>query len=179
MVEWDPDGREPPSAPLTHPDAVKQVAYTSDSRRLVTGDTAGTIRVWDVETRALLREFAAGANVFSLAISPDDELVAVGTVNGWGVWRLDGDGVRVYGATQPTSAVYGMRFIEPGRLLVVGETGRNHGITCHNTRLWRPVGIQTTEHGSMMGLSGPSATPVVHAVTATGHLTRRVLASPD
>jgi WD40 repeat protein len=178
VVEWDPEGLGPPSRPLKHPTTVKALTYIDNGRRLVTGDYAGGVRVWDLATGASVHEFTVGANVTSLAASADDELVAVGTVSGWEVRRLDG-GEAVFTSPAGCGTIGGIRFVEPGRLLVVGEVGLNRGITCYNTRLWRIVGTSVEQDGGLMGVSGPASGPTVHLVTATGQLARRRVISPD
>ena len=73
-------------------------AFTSDGRRLVTAGEAGSVVVWDAHTFAHLRTLGAppgassappgqntgvsGAEVFRLAVSPDDRLIAAVRLDG-------------------------------------------------------------------------------------------------
>jgi WD40 repeat protein len=93
--------------PLPHPGEVHAVAFSPDSKRLVTGSGDGTARLWDVAKGEELMAFRGhrGA-VRAVAFSPDGQRLATGgddgTVRIWDVGsgqqlrQLDGhaDGVR-------------------------------------------------------------------------------------
>jgi WD40 repeat protein/class 3 adenylate cyclase len=55
------------------------LAFTSDGRRLVTGDTGGNVIIWNVQTRVAVRRLRVADPVTWLAISPDQRLLAVQT----------------------------------------------------------------------------------------------------
>jgi WD40 repeat protein len=58
---------------------VESIAFTPDSRFVVTGSRDGELRTWDSATGRLLRSVAAQGDVFGVAVSPDGRLVATGT----------------------------------------------------------------------------------------------------
>jgi WD40 repeat protein/class 3 adenylate cyclase/tRNA A-37 threonylcarbamoyl transferase component Bud32 len=60
------------------------VAFTAGGRRLVTGGFAGTVTIWDVQTRTVVRRLRFGGRVFSTVVSPDGRLLAV-------MWQREGD----------------------------------------------------------------------------------------
>jgi WD40 repeat protein len=53
------------------------MAFTSDGRRLVTGGIAGTVTIWDVRSRAVVRRLRFSGPVAAVAVSPDGRLLAI------------------------------------------------------------------------------------------------------
>jgi WD40 repeat protein len=97
------------------------IAFTSDGRRLVTGGIAGTVTIWDVATRAVVRRLRFAAPVYATAISPDGRLLAViRHAAGERDARVEVRAL-VSGATLYTRTVRGgagdLRFSEDGRAL--------------------------------------------------------------
>jgi uncharacterized delta-60 repeat protein len=66
-----------------HHSRVSSVAVSSDGLIVASGDTSGTVRVWERSTRRLLHEFH-GENYYvdSLAVSPDGKVLASGANSG-------------------------------------------------------------------------------------------------
>jgi len=73
---WDADNGEPLAALEGHTGQVNALAFSSDGRRLVSGSTDGTVRIWDVPTANELIRFETPGEVGAVAISPDDRHVA-------------------------------------------------------------------------------------------------------
>ena len=68
------------------------VAFTPDGNRLVTGSFDGSLRIWDLTTRSLLRTIDVGVGdvgVDSVAVSPDGTRIAAGMTDGSaGIWEV-------------------------------------------------------------------------------------------
>ncbi len=59
--------------------AVNAVAVSPDGRVLATGDSSGTVRLWDARTRQVIRTLTSGiSSVLSLGFSPDGTMLAAG-----------------------------------------------------------------------------------------------------
>ena len=70
-----------------HTNHVTSVAFSPDSKILVSGSFDGTIKLWDVATRRSITTLPTGP-VFSLALSPDGTMIAIGSnykVNLWDI----------------------------------------------------------------------------------------------
>ncbi|KAF8553461.1 WD40 repeat-like protein [Imleria badia] len=58
---------------------VDSLSVTSDGTRIIGGDENGCIRVWDVESHEVVQEWTHPESFCEIAISPDDQLIAVGS----------------------------------------------------------------------------------------------------
>ncbi len=48
---WDPQtGHRCPYTPMRHPSDIRELAFSADGTRLVSGDAAGNVKVWDTRT---------------------------------------------------------------------------------------------------------------------------------
>jgi WD40 repeat protein len=63
--------------PARNGDFAEPMAFTSDGHRLVTGGVAGTVTIWDVASRAVVRRLRFPGPVAAVAISPDGRLLAI------------------------------------------------------------------------------------------------------
>jgi WD40 repeat protein len=69
---------------------VRALAFSSDGRLALSGDTVGTVCLWDVSSGELLRTFSVGAPIASLRFSPDDRTVLTSDTNGSvALWPVD------------------------------------------------------------------------------------------
>jgi WD40 repeat protein len=107
---------------------VYQLAFTADGQRLVSGGSDGHVKLWDVASGNLAKNFVAGespAPVFTVAPSPDGTRIATAgedrvvrlwdVASGQVVRELNGHG----------DAVYQVAFNAAGtRLLSCGHSGR-------------------------------------------------------
>lgn len=63
--------------------SVMSLAVCPDGRRLLAGGKDGVIRVWDLQTRELLKELPGqSTGIYSLAVSPDGKQFASGNMEG-------------------------------------------------------------------------------------------------
>ena len=76
---------------FTFEDSVKDIAITSDSRYLISGDDGGNLTVWDIlQGKQIFTSNRAKSAILKVAISPDDQLFAAGNETGdVCVWQLD------------------------------------------------------------------------------------------
>ncbi|HZU98323.1 MAG TPA: hypothetical protein VFF73_16575, partial [Planctomycetota bacterium] len=84
VVLWDTEGAAPPAV-LGQPDGGKKahcVAVSPDARLAASSGGGGTVRLWDLAARSLVREIRLGADVVSLAFSGDGSFVAAGGPDG-------------------------------------------------------------------------------------------------
>ena len=123
---------------LNHPKAgVISVAATSDGSRIATGDSQGTVRLWDRAAQRLLREWrgqeAGGGYVWATHFSPDDSLLAtsVGAYADPGEVRLwDMKEERIAGVVRHAAGcVFDLTFSRDGRRLATASWDRT-------VRLW-------------------------------------------
>jgi WD40 repeat protein len=67
-----------------HGNSVEDIAFSFDGRRLMSGSRDRTIKVWDVASGTLLgAPLELGEIVFDFAVSPDDRLLAIATVDNY------------------------------------------------------------------------------------------------
>jgi len=65
------------------------VAFSPDQKLLVSGQVEGTIKLIDVSTGAITRKWHAEAQLRSLAISPDGNVLATGLRKDVKIWKLE------------------------------------------------------------------------------------------
>ena len=73
---------------------VMSIAFTPDSRFVISGHVDGTVRVWSVEATRVVQQVTccAGTWARALAVSPDSRLLATGGQNGEiALWQLGAD----------------------------------------------------------------------------------------
>lgn len=93
--------------------------FTRDSRHLITASPNDPVIIWDVATaKEVQRLPALGTNHHSVALSPDERLLAVGSLDGTiKIWDLSGR--RLVKPFRPqTIPIYGLRFWDRGKTLL-------------------------------------------------------------
>jgi WD40 repeat protein len=98
------------------------VAFARDGRRLLTGDDAGRLWIWDDSDGRLLGTIDVGAPVLALAIAPDGRTIAIGCRDERvRLWDLEARApARRY---RLSGAVLSLDFSKDGRYLAVGASG--------------------------------------------------------
>ncbi|KAF8838580.1 WD40 repeat-like protein [Paxillus ammoniavirescens] len=80
---WDVENGEEEGMSMEHTGWVQGLAVTRDGKWILTGGWDKILRAWDVETHQLTAEWGGhGAAIRSIALSPDDQLVASGDSEG-------------------------------------------------------------------------------------------------
>jgi WD40 repeat protein len=93
----DPDRRNYTVLGGHHRD-VSIVVFSPDGKSLVSGDSSGVIRLWEVASAKVKRQFKNGeGTILSMAFSPDGRLVAAGGMMPLRIWSLeDGKELRTF-----------------------------------------------------------------------------------
>ena len=97
----------------------QSVVFSGDGKTLVTGDSVGTLRFWDLATGTPRRKLQAGQNigVTGLARSPDGRLLATVDSAGWlRLWKAD-TGETAGGPPQRFGRGFGLAFCDGGALV--------------------------------------------------------------
>jgi WD40 repeat protein len=92
--------------------------FTRDSRLLITASANDPVIIWDVATASELERLPGlGTNNHSVALSPDERLLAVGSLDGTiRIWDLTGQ--RLVKEFRPQSLpIFGLRFWDGGKTL--------------------------------------------------------------
>jgi len=115
-----------------HEGAVRSLAVSPDGRRIVSGSSDGTLRLWDAETGEALVDPMRGhqGEIFSVAFSPDGNRIASGgsdhTLRVWDPMTGEQIGSPLFGHN---GGVYSVTFSPDGRHIL---SGGGDG----NLRLW-------------------------------------------
>jgi WD40 repeat protein len=91
-----------------HAYLVNSVAYSPDGRRLASGSSNGSVKVWDVDTRAEILEFHYTYGIAGLAFSPDGRRLAAAAGNNIvKVWDLttEDEALVLHGHTDTVASV--------------------------------------------------------------------------
>jgi WD40 repeat protein len=120
---WDPQGpsRRPAYAALPIPAAPYGAPFTADSRRLFTASASAPVIVWDVATAGEVeRIHALGTNHLSVALSPDEQWLATGSLDGRiQIWDLRNRSVVAHFQASPMGIpIYALRFLVRDRSLL-------------------------------------------------------------
>jgi WD40 repeat protein len=108
-----------PSAVLRHDAPVGTAAFSPDGKLVATGDDAGNVQVWEVETATVRQRLKHGARVTAVRFSPDGSRIATASYDGSvAAWSLEGQQWRT--TTDPLERVVTLEYNPDGRQLVAG-----------------------------------------------------------
>jgi WD40 repeat protein len=165
---------------------IASVAFSPDERLLAAADGEGTIGIWNVGSRRLVRTleagvdelFDTGSGVGNVAFSPDGRtLVFAGADGGIRTWRLDSRTPQRRRLGRHGDAVQALAFAPDGRLLATGAD--NGTIRFWNVDAGGPVGRERRAHvrgvnglafsadGKRLATAGGDGTVKLWAVGAT------------
>jgi WD40 repeat protein len=123
---WNQHGQRSSGQP-THVVLPMQVApfgapFTSDSRRLITASRTALVTIWDVATATERERIPAlGTNNQSVALSPDEQMLAVGGSDGSiKVWDVNGRRLMKQFQAHDSIPIWKLRFLDRGKTLLSG-----------------------------------------------------------
>jgi WD40 repeat protein/transcriptional regulator with XRE-family HTH domain len=149
---WRDDGKRLDLVWQAHTAAVQALAFSPDEQALATGSWDGTIKLWNLESGALLWLGQHTGSIHRLVFTPDGRTLASGgddaTIRLWDV----STGEHLKALSCKSSAVYALAWSPDGSLLAGGSfDGSIH--------LWEMQGGQAAWPGAathiLMGHSGP------------------------
>jgi len=116
-----------------HTGTVTAVATSPSGELLVSAGTDGTLRLWDGNGNALVRQFASlDDRVLAVAFSPDGQTILSGGADGVGrLWNLDGE--QLWREAWHRDSITAVAFSPDGRWVATSSDDRT-------ARLWDPQG---------------------------------------
>jgi WD40 repeat protein len=122
---WDWEGRRRLNTLPGHSGGINALAFAPDGSRLVSGDSAGIVKVWEVTTgqeRASLRACEPGAGLTAIVISPDGALFVTAGFLDRSVRLWDAASGEPRGELPRTdSSVTGLAFSPDGTILAMAR----------------------------------------------------------
>jgi RNA polymerase sigma factor (sigma-70 family) len=134
VTVWDAETGKVLWANQDHKGAVRRLAFSADSKLLVTPGDDGTVRVWDAFTGKHQRTIDAKAEhgVHSAAFSPDGKLIAGGADGAARVWDAQTGELKHTLGEYKSGLILVVRFLPDGTLATFGTTEKADG----NLKLW-------------------------------------------
>jgi WD40 repeat protein/serine/threonine protein kinase/tetratricopeptide (TPR) repeat protein len=148
---WDPATGDPIGPPMTHPDQVYSLAFSPDSKTLLTGSADKMARLWDAGTgRPIGSPFTHGSVVAHVAFSPDGRTVLTGSGDGRAqLWDVTA-GAAIGRPFPHQSNVTSVSFCPDGKTVLTssleGARARLWDITTGN-----PTGVEFGHKGLVFG----------------------------
>jgi len=135
-----------------HKDSVQAVAVFPNKRRMVTGSSDKTLRLWDLETGIVLKKMEGhSSRVSALVVSRDGQIIASGDENGEIIgWR----GETGESLTEPIKAhsdqMWSVDFSPDGAVLATGSFDKTTKFWC--TKTWQMQGEPIQCGGHVFGV---------------------------
>ena len=106
---------------LVHTEAMNSAAFSSDSKFLATGDLSGTITIWDMQNKSVLRKIKTSGWYYSFAFSSNGDILAAGGLADVETWNLrTGEKIRTYSGH--SESVRDVDFSPDGQTLISGSS---------------------------------------------------------
>jgi len=136
LAEGDEEGSLPENA---HRAEVSSLALMPDGRALVTASNDGTIKLWDLRSRSLIKRittFTSPVDRLGLAVSPDGKLLLARTTDGK-LTAFETVGWRAVRTLRQLRDNSNLGFLEGGRFLVaVAQNDRTSELRMWDTTSW-------------------------------------------
>ena len=117
---WNLENGEQEGTSMEHESGIRNLAITQDGTKSISSDEGGEIKVWDIESHELVKEWTHPECFPEIAISPDDRLIAVGS-HAVTIYTMAGG--RVNHSIEVGKAIWSMCFSPDGTKLAWGTDG--------------------------------------------------------
>ncbi len=164
-------------------DVVYTVIYSPDGTQILAGLVNGEARVWDAQTRQLIRTFPVGTGtkvdqsdqrgIWGAAYRSDGQQLAFTVGNNVQIWQADG--TPVITLTGHTGPVYSVAYSPDGKWLASG--GGDSKTFIWNTQTWQPItltnhtrtvrSVAFSPDGKTLGIGSWDKTITLHPITLT------------
>ncbi|QEG22686.1 WD40 repeat domain-containing protein [Mariniblastus fucicola] len=125
------------------------VAFSADDKLVAAGGRCGTIRVWDVDSQAVVYELKAHRRrIRTLEFTPEGELISAGDDQIVKVNRLDNPGLSV-ALPRQASKLFAVKTIAPS---VIATSGSDNRIHIWNTARVSEIGVLENHTGTVSSL---------------------------
>jgi WD40 repeat protein len=135
VILWDTTSRQKIATLKGHASAVTAVAFSPDGRKLLSGSSDQSVKLWDVASKGELRSFSVSRAVTSVAFSPNGQLIAAGAdLGGVTLWD-EANGRQVQVLQGEKERIASIAFSPDGALLATGSVTQDiHMIFPGNVR---------------------------------------------
>lgn len=117
---WDSSTGQEAARWQAHALGASCVAVSAEGDRLLSGGTEGTVKLWDLATHALVRQFEAGSPVTAVALSGDGTRGLAGTGDGLALLLNLTDGTAVPTGPPHRGFIRSVAFTRDGRWALAG-----------------------------------------------------------
>jgi len=114
---WNLESGEEEGTSMEHEKDITDLAATWDGKKIVSSEWSGRIKVWDAKSHKLIKEWTHPESCPTVAISPDNRLIAVG---GWSVAICTMQGRQVNRSIKIGRKAWSMCFSPDGNKLACG-----------------------------------------------------------
>ncbi|GHV67804.1 hypothetical protein AGMMS49928_05670 [Spirochaetia bacterium] len=132
-----------------HTKAVSDVAFSYDSRRIVSGAEDATLRIWDANTGQLLRTISGDNTFQALTFSPDNRHIAAASRGMIRIYNAD-TGQEISGFKTLPNWIYGIGYSPDGRNIIAGDSAR---IKVYNAANGQELRTFTGTNGTIVSLN--------------------------
>ena len=127
VTVWNVEDGKQEGSSMQHENGVNGLVATRDGKKIISCEGEGGIKVWDVESHQLVKEWTHPEEGPSIAVSPDDQLIAVGLRTVF-IYAME-EGWRVIQSIEVCEKVWSMSFSpDSGKLACVA----NHDIVVYD-----------------------------------------------
>ena len=124
LPSWDPRTERLLATSNENPGRVRSLAFSPDGKTLASGSADGRVRLWEVETGAILSSFSTHDGlVLALAFSANEVLASGGSDTLVRLWDLDNQRL-IANLRAHTDSINALAFSSDGKILASGGRDR-------------------------------------------------------